>query len=1578
MKARVFALSLVFAAAAASAAQAPRVTDARSVLPNFDSLLERDPVVLDSAALRRQERVRAARSAQGYASSFEPRLGTASFLWAPAGAARPQVSADAAALPEALGRAWLSEQSGLLGIDRDMVAEAQAFDARRTRPGTMVARFQQRIDGRDVFNRRLSVLMDREGQLVAIAGSFHPGRTVQGAFSLGKAEAVSAAIATLGGELPVSLLTSYATQGGYEWFASVSNATNYLLNRAVRVKPLYYPRAEGLEPAYYLEVVGALVSPDGTTGRTEAFGFIVSASSGELLFRQNLIAHAGGSTAYKYRVFADATGVKQPFDSPLGNGYVPATGGPGTPVTRSGATANLVELVSGPISTGDAWLPDGATTTTGNHVDAFLDTGPQLDPGIYITGIPFSWPGDGYVALTGDLRSTTTGPNTFDHPAVADADPSTADAQQAAIVNLFYMNNWLHDWWYDHGFDEAAGNAQADNYGRGGVAGDALNAQGQDSGGRNNANMLTPADGNSPRMQMYLFDGPVSGEVCQLAPMPNCPSGQAGEGYAFAGGSFGPQTFDVSGALAVPDDGSDPKSNGCNDNAPQDPLGLLPPLPGIPDATLAGKIALIDRGSCNFTTKAQYAMLSGAIGLVVVNNGDGEPMPMGNADIPIALPGISTDALYTVPSVMIRKDVGESLKTQLASGDGVTLHLNRQPATDYDGTFDNLVIAHEYFHYVSNRLVSDSSGLNNTQGGGMGEGWSDIAAAMLSLRPEDAAVEGNAQFHGAYPSGFYVLDSFYYGIRRMPYSWDFAKNSLTFKHIQNGVALDDVEEAQGQTAAPAAFGTDGASNAEVHNAGEVWANMVFNAYVALLNKPGLSFDEAQNRMKDYLICGLKMTPSSPTFTEARDGILSCALAADATDFNVMARAFARRGIGVEAVSPDRASTDNVGVSESYYALLAAAPTLADGIGSGAGIDACDNDGVLDAGETGELGLRLFNNGAYTVGQTVTGTLSTTTAGVSIADGGAVSFVAGGIGQTAVAKARLGLADGVSGPVTMNLQLALDAPANPDPAVRYPPTASFTLPANADITRSAARDTFENAGLSARDWSISSSGTTQVWTIGDHDAQTGSGQGWFAPDLGSPTELSLVTPEFSVESGAGFSFAFDHYYEFEAALVNWDGGVIDVSIDGGAWQDAAAAGASFSSGYTGTIQANGREGYTGDSGGVVHEVLSFGSALAGHTIRLRFTVATDSTGAAHGWIVDNVEVSGAGTPFYAVAAENGECLDDGEEEEPTGNTTPAARLTVSPASGVAPVTVALDASASSDADGDALTYVFNFGDGSTPLMQSSPTASHTYTAVGSYSASVTVKDVHGASSSAATTISAKPAAPPPPNAAPNASLTVSASNGEVPLAVSFDASGSHDTDGDAIVEYRFDFGDGSPIVKQAQPTTGHSYTAAGSFEASVTVVDAADQVSAAASVPITTTTTIVVTPASPGPVAALYVTPKSGRAPLAVSFDGSQSFDTEGKAISEYLFDFGDGSPLLTQSSPMASHVYGTPGSFKPTLKVKNSEGVVSAKAAEGSVSVTPATDTAGSSGGQGGGGALGSALLMMLLGGAALRQRRRA
>jgi glucose/arabinose dehydrogenase/PKD repeat protein len=81
-----------------------------------------------------------------------------------------------------------------------------------------------------------------------------------------------------------------------------------------------------------------------------------------------------------------------------------------------------------------------------------------------------------------------------------------------------------------------------------------------------------------------------------------------------------------------------------------------------------------------------------------------------------------------------------------------------------------------------------------------------------------------------------------------------------------------------------------------------------------------------------------------------------------------------------------------------------------------------------------------------------------------------------------------------------------------------------------------------------------------------------------------------------------------------------------------------------------------------------------------------------------------------------------------------NTTPTASVSASPTSGPPPLNVTLDGSGSSDPDaGDTLTYLWDFGDGSQAAETSTPSTTHTYAAAGSYTATLRVRDNHGATS-----------------------------------------------------------------------------------------------------------------------------------------------------------------------------------------------------------------------------------------------------
>lgn len=824
---------------------------------------------------------------------FDRTMGLPTFLWAKPDAPIAAVGAlNTKALLTARARAHLKNEAKPLKLTSTMIDEAVVDDAQYNGKGPATVRLRQNVNGHEVYERYLNVLINREGRPMAVSGYFatdyDPAAVAATRFAYTAPQAITAAWAGLGGSVSPAAFSRALVRDGYEFYSLPSLTGNYRFERAPRVKAIYYPRKGALEPAYYVE----LFAKAKQGGDLLAYSMVVSAADNTVLARSNLKSHA---TEFSYRVFADPNGIHQPFDEPTGNDLIPFPfASPDAKVNPVSAETSLIKLISGPISTGDPWLPDGATQTTGNHSDACIDN-------IDIPNPPIAVPGTVNNCVPNlEMRAKTTSANTFDYPIKAFDDPSTANGKNAAVVSMFYTVNWLHDWWYDHGFNEAGHNAQTDNYDRGGNANDPLLAQGQDGSGRNNANMATPADGTSPVMQQYLFNGIINGEV-------NVTSDPAIGKIAFNAVEYGPQTFDYTGTAQVVNDGFDPTNDACTGMST--PAGPAAPVVGsptvpipvpVPDRALMGKIAVIVRGGgCPGSNKVRYAVASGAAAVLLVHNGDGPPPYLANGDIPIDAPAQPTNMVYNIPIAVIKRDDGQKIMDQIAAGTPVTVHMLRGPTVDLDGTLDTLIIAHEYFHYVHYRNTSG----NQNQTRSMSEGWGDTDAFMVAAREGENRLPGNDKWQGAYPGATYVTQSFFYGIRRAPYSTDMAKNAFTYKHISNGVVTPD--------------GGDGSINSEVHNSGEIWANMMWECYVGLLNDPRHSFAEAQDRMKDYIIGGLKMTPAGATFTEGRDAILSVVLASDFQDYANCSGGFAKRGLGLNAIAPARASTDHVGAVEDF-------------------------------------------------------------------------------------------------------------------------------------------------------------------------------------------------------------------------------------------------------------------------------------------------------------------------------------------------------------------------------------------------------------------------------------------------------------------------------------------------------------------------------------------------------------------------------------------------------------------------------------------------------------------------------------
>jgi endoglucanase len=335
-----------------------------------------------------------------------------------------------------------------------------------------------------------------------------------------------------------------------------------------------------------------------------------------------------------------------------------------------------------------------------------------------------------------------------------------------------------------------------------------------------------------------------------------------------------------------------------------------------------------------------------------------------------------------------------------------------------------------------------------------------------------------------------------------------------------------------------------------------------------------------------------------------------------------------------------------------------------------------------------------------------------------------------------------------------------------------------------------------------------------------------------------------------------------------------------------------------------------------------------------------------------------------------------------------NTAPVAVLEATPVSGIVPLSVSFDASESSDAEGDALNFMWDFGDGETATGE---TVNHTYETTGNFTATVTVSDGALSDNASVSITVSEPTGEPTcdspsaislpfsndgagvfcwvtsgnieyinswgvdtleingvpidnvwisnlpdringnyyiymvasiawahveimgsggddPVIPVNAVISASPLSGEMPLEVTFSASGST---GEGILSYDWDLGDGTTASTE---TLANTYDEEGDYVVTLTVTDetgAVDQ----------TSVTIEVSDGGEvqPPVAAVSASPTQGLVPLTVSFDAGNSTDPQGLALT-YAWDFGDGT---TDSGVQTEHIYTAEGTYTASVTVSN-------------------------------------------------------
>ncbi|WP_256793606.1 PKD domain-containing protein [Terrabacter sp. Ter38] len=222
------------------------------------------------------------------------------------------------------------------------------------------------------------------------------------------------------------------------------------------------------------------------------------------------------------------------------------------------------------------------------------------------------------------------------------------------------------------------------------------------------------------------------------------------------------------------------------------------------------------------------------------------------------------------------------------------------------------------------------------------------------------------------------------------------------------------------------------------------------------------------------------------------------------------------------------------------------------------------------------------------------------------------------------------------------------------------------------------------------------------------------------------------------------------------------------------------------------------------------------------------------------------------------------------------------------------TVAVDASASTDPDGNIATYEWDFGDGAT---DTGVTAAHPYTAAGPHTVTLKVTDDKGGSNTTTRAVNIA-------NQDPTASFTSTSNR----FTATVNGSASTDPDGN-IASYAWTFGDGGTA---STATANHTYAAAGAFSVKLVVTD-----NDGATAEVTHTVTVS---GNAAPVAS-FTTGTNG---LVVTVNGSASTDPDG-TIATYAWIFGDGGTATTPT-PTANHTYAAGGTYTITLTVTDNDG----------------------------------------------------
>jgi hypothetical protein len=382
----------------------------------------------------------------------------------------------------------------------------------------------------------------------------------------------------------------------------------------------------------------------------------------------------------------------------------------------------------------------------------------------------------------------------------------------------------------------------------------------------------------------------------------------------------------------------------------------------------------------------------------------------------------------------------------------------------------------------------------------------------------------------------------------------------------------------------------------------------------------LGWLDGNRRVLQIVTDGMKLSPAGPNFITGRDAIVAAAAAGgSADDVEDVWRGFAIRGVG------DGASVQaNGGVSSGGLGAIRVTEafdlpnvrqnpemTWSDSPNG-------DGDGVAEPGENIRLSIPIFNPR----GETVTN-VSVEVVGSQTVNYGSIQF-----DQTVVHDFDYTLPSNIACGGTVDVTINVTGSFGPVSFIRKVFTGAPVVTATENF------DTVAAPALPAG-WQILNEGNGGANAFRTSTTTPDSApNAAFAPNppgqtSGQNGSTSLISPSYTIESASG-SVSFRHRYNTEAT---WDGGVLEISIDGGEYQDIIVAGGSFTqNGYNGFLNDNDnpielRNAWTGDSGGYITTVAQLPASAAGKNVQLRWRFGMDNNTGAEGWFVDTIQISG---------------------------------------------------------------------------------------------------------------------------------------------------------------------------------------------------------------------------------------------------------------------------------------------------------------------------------------------------------------